>query len=394
MQDTQNRARQDLKCCVVVENFHVFSQTFVNRHIAHLFSGNTCVITDHLFRDQLVPTEVNKPTHVRLLSDLPIIDKLCAPFVISAMRLCEGTRHGSWGAARRRVLEFLAREKPDVILSEFGPQTVAIAPIAQAAGIPIFGYFRGSDASSRIQHKHVQKAYRKMMPRLAGIISVSQFLLDNLASVGVTHPNAHVIPSGVDVTRFVPSGKRPNSCLALGRFVEKKQPLVTIRAFAEALKSTPSATLTMVGDGELFEPAKALVAELGLQDAVSLPGARPHEDVRDLLSQTELFLQHSVTANNGNTEGLPTAIQEAMAAGCVTVSTRHAGIPEAIDEGITGFLSDEFDVEGYTRDVAMALALSEKDKQAIGQKAREVAKDRFDNAKLLVRLEQVLVRAI
>jgi len=227
------------------------------------------------------------------------------------------------------------------------------------------------------------------------VIAVSQFLLDNLeAKAGVRHDNAVVIPSGVDVRWFTPGAKVPGSAMAVGRMVEKKAPLMTIRAFAEALKATPGATLTMVGSGELLEPARALVRDLGLEGAVHLPGSLPHDQVRDLMVRSELFVQHSLTARNGNTEGLPTAIQEAMAAGCVCVTTRHAGIPEALEHGVTGFMVPEHDEAGYTRHMVDVMGWSADDKAAMGAQARLVAEERFDNAVLLAKLEAHMARAV
>lgn len=233
-----------------------------------------------------------------------------------------------------------------------------------------------------------------MMPRLEGIFAVSQFLLDNLARRDIRHPNAVVIPSGVDVRRFVPGDKTPLSCLGVGRFVEKKAPLLTIRAFAEATQDLDDAHLTMIGDGDLLESARSLVSELGIAHKVSLPGALPHEDVRQHLERTEFYIQHSVTANNGNTEGLPTAIQEAMSAGCITVSTRHAGIPEAVEEGRSGFLVDELDEVAFSNAIRDAVKLPEEKRREMAAYARAVALEKFDNAKLLTQLEQALATAV
>ena len=91
-------------------------------------------------------------------------------------------------------------------------------------------------------------------------------------------------------------------------------------------------------------------------------------------------------------KNLPTAIQEAMACGCITVSTRHAGIPEAIDEGETGFLVDEHDAAGFTRAIAAAFAVP--DTSAMGSKARQVAEERFDNDVLLAKLEREIRRTL
>ncbi|EIE50672.1 glycosyl transferase family 1 [Salipiger aestuarii] len=375
-----------MRPCIVVETCITPGQTFVNRHVEHLFGGAVCVIAD-----RLTP---NVPRDGRFLA-LDDVPATTMGWLKKPMAQMIGyARHGSgnipWGRARRAAIDFLNQHQPDVILAEFGPQGVALAPIANAVGIPMFCYFRGSDASSRLRHQHVQRAYRLMMPRLAGVFAVSQFLLDNLAAVGVTHPNAHVIPSGVDVRRFVPGEKRPGSVLGIGRFVEKKHPLLTIRAFAEASRDHPQAHLTMIGDGELYEPARALVAELGLAEKVSLPGALPHEQVRAHLERAEIYAQHSVTAGNGNTEGLPTSIQEAMAAGCLIVSTDHAGIPEAVTPGETGFLVPEHDAAGYTDALARALAMPPRDRAAMSMAARDTAVARFDNAALLVRLETAI----
>ena len=383
-----------MKACIVVGTYYSPGQTFVNRHIQHLFGGNTCVVTDHTDPSDLAPLPIDDRFHTRLIRPRPLWDRISAPVSLIQMRVVSGTSRGSWGVEKHRVVQFLKQQKPDVILSEFGPQGVTMAPIAKAAGIPMFCYFRGSDASSRIRHKHVQKAYRKMMPMLQGVFAVSQFLLDNLGSVGLAHPNAVVIPSGVDVRRFQPGQKRPNSYLGIGRFVEKKAPLLTIRSFAEATADQPDAHLTMIGDGELLDAAHALVQELDIADKVFLPGALPHDQVRAALAESEVYVQHSVTARNGNTEGLPTAIQEAMACGCITVSTRHAGIPEAIDEGRTGFLVDEHDAEGFTRMIGVVAAMAPGEKAAISDTARRVAEERFDNAELLKKLEHHLTQAV
>ena len=255
-------------------------------------------------------------------------------------------------------------------------------------GLPCFSYYRGTDASKALNQSNIPAAYVKMMPHLAGIFSVSQFLLDNLARHGVSHPNAHVIPSGVDVRRFQPGQKIPLSCLAVGRMVEKKAPLITVRSFLEATRDQPDAHLNMVGDGPLLAAAQALVADAGAQARVTFHGALPHEAVRGLLATSEFFFQHSITAANGNTEGLPTAIQEAMAAGCLTISTRHAGIPEAIDEGATGWLVDEHDAIGFTQ--AIAQGLTTTGRQEMATQARAVAEIRFDNDLLLKKLEATM----
>ena len=85
-----------------------------------------------------------------------------------------------------------------------------MVPIGQALQIPVFCYFRGKDATEALRRPRRVSAYRKLFPQLAGVFAVSQFLLDRLAAVGLSHPNSFVIPSGVDIEAFQPLAKQSN----------------------------------------------------------------------------------------------------------------------------------------------------------------------------------------
>ena len=376
-----------MRAAIATGEYHLGGETFINRHIEHLFGGNTVVVCGRFHGDN----PYGKPYFARR-DGVSGRDLLVAPWWLLRNRVRHGTSRLPFGESQRALTRFLRDQQVEVILAEFGTQALALAPLANRMGLPIFSYFRGTDASKAIRTERMRAAYRKMMPRLAGVVSVSQFLLDNLARHGIRHDNSTVIPSGVDVRRFAPMDKRPLSFLAVGRFVEKKAPLTTLRAFAEATTGAPDARLDFIGDGPLLEPTRALAEDMGISDKCRFHGAQPHETVRERLMTTQFFLQHSITARDGNTEGLPTAIQEAMACGCITVSTRHAGIPEAIDEGKTGFLVEEHDGAGFAQ--AIRKAISAPDPAAMSARARQVAETRFDNHKLLARLERHITQSL
>lgn len=376
-----------MRAAIATGEYHLGGETFINRHIEHLFGGDTVVVCGRFRGDN----PYGKPYFVRR-DGLSGRDIMVAPWWLLSNRVRHGTSRLPFGEAKDALTRFLRDEQVEVILAEFGTQALALAPLANTLGIPIFTYFRGTDASKAIRTERMRSAYRKMMPRLAGVFSVSRFLLDNLAKHGISHPNSTIIPSGVDIRRFAPQAKAPHSFLAVGRFVEKKAPMTTLRAFAEATADLPGARLDFIGDGPLLEPTRALAQELGVAGKLRFHGAQPHHTVRDRLMSTQFFLQHSVTARDGNTEGLPTAIQEAMACGCITVSTRHAGIPEAIDEGETGFLVAEHDEDGFAK--AIAAAINVPDLPAMSARARQVAEQRFDNHVLLKLLERHIQEAL
>lgn len=375
-----------MRTCIVTSDFHVPGETFINRHIQHAFGGDTCVLTGRFNGDD----PFGKPLFIRR-APLGPADKLRAPFAMGWNAVVEGTGRLPFGDNRARLADWLRDQRVQVILAEFGTQALVVAKLGAALNIPVFTYFRGTDASFALRSRQIVRAYRRMMPRLAGVFSVSQFLLDNLAAHGVTHPNAHVVPSGVDIRRFVPGPKTPGSFLAVGRMVEKKAPQVTLRAFASAARGR-TAHLTFIGDGPLLDTCKDMARDLGVADQVTFTGALPHDSVREHLEVTETFLQHSVTAENGNTEGLPTAIQEALACGCITLSTIHAGIPEAVEDGVNGLLVPEWDEQGFAARIAQVLDMP--DRSAMTRAARATAQAKFDNAVLLQKVEDVIRTSI
>jgi glycosyltransferase involved in cell wall biosynthesis len=376
-----------VRAAISVGLYPIPGETFVHRHIAHLFGGNTCVVTTGLIGE--VPDGV--PAHVIPRRPTKTLDRLVRPVTSTWNSTFRGTPRVPVLQAQADLRAFLRDQRVDIVLAEFGGQLPRIAGAARALGIPVFVYFRGMDATAEPRSARRRRGLDYWFRHTTGVIAVSRFLLDTLAEFGLQHPNSHVIPSGVDTELFRPAAKRPLSFVAVGRMVEKKSPETTVRAFAAASTGRPEARLRFLGDGPREEAARALATELGVADRVSFEGLASHDTVRAALADSAVFLQHSVMASDGDAEGLPTAIQEAMAAGCVTVSTRHAGIPEAIEHGRTGFLCAEHDLEGYSSLIRRTM---DEDVAAIAAAARAAAVERFDVRRLLVRLEDVLKAAL
>jgi len=360
-------------------------ETFVNRHIEHLFGGDTVVIANKLTGSN----PYGRPVIRRSRGGFRPADLWQRPLASVFGRWRYGAASVPNGQTRRALEDFLRAERVQAILCEFGPEAVALAPVANAMGLPVFSYFRGYDASKDLRKGRQVTALRRTMPRLAGVFAVSQFLLDNLARHGISHPYSQVIPSGVATDVFVPGDKQPGSFLAVGRLIDKKAPDITLRAFLAGAADHPHARLDIVGDGPMLGPLRRMVAASGMAARVTLHGALPHDRVREMLARTEVFVQHSLTDAKGNTEGLPTSIQEALAAGCIVLSTRHAGIPEAVIEGETGYLVAEHDEVGFAGLIRGVLDGS-LPVQGMACRARALAVERFDNGRLMALLEQRL----
>ncbi len=367
-----------MRICIVTGAYYNPHETMVNYHIANLFGGNVVVLAPYQIQDDPfgLPHHFWAPgTESGSSAKAALADK------IKGMAL-HRTARVPFGESRRGIQNFLRTQKVDAVLVEFGNVAVRVTPAISEMGIPLFSYFRGADASMHLRQPFRASAYRRMMPHLRGIFAVSQFLLDNLGARGVSHENSLVVPSGVNTSLFVPDRKTPESFLAVGRFVEKKRPDITVEAFCNAARTHSAARLELIGDGPMLEACKAIAARLGMADRVIFHGSKPHDFVRERMARTEVFLQHSVTGRDGNTEGLPIAIQEAMSCGSVVISTLHAGIPEAVTEGETGFLVAEGDAEGFSQRILRTLVAKDI-LPPMYDRAREIACQRFDNRKLI-----------
>jgi glycosyltransferase involved in cell wall biosynthesis len=134
-----------------------------------------------------------------------------------------------------------------------------------------------------------------------------------------------------------------------GRLIEKKGLPVTLRAFSTFLKQHPNATLTIAGEGPLLPELQRVARELGVTERVSFTGFVSQEQLREIYYRSHIFLHPSQTGSDGNQEGIPNSMLEAMATGLPVFATEHGGIPEAIENCVSGVLVPERDHEALSR---------------------------------------------
>jgi glycosyltransferase involved in cell wall biosynthesis len=188
----------------------------------------------------------------------------------------------------------------------------------------------------------------------------------------------HWNPCGVDCRGFrsAAPATAPPVFLAVGRFVEKKAPQLTILAFAAVHRQNPEVRLRMIGNGPLLDACRDLAHGLGVASAVTFLDAQPHAVIQEEMRRACVFVQHSVEAPSGDSEGTPVAVLEAGASGLPVVATRHAGIPDVVVEGETGLLVDERDVARMSS--AMSTLIADRALAArLGAAARDHVQTRF-----------------
>ncbi|MDO5740595.1 MAG: glycosyltransferase [Ornithinimicrobium sp.] len=192
-----------------------------------------------------------------------------------------------------------------------------------------------------IFHEDVDvRLLRAVLGRAAEVIAISdynrRYLLDLEPTLG---DRVRLVRNGLELSRFsyrdpVPP-RSPLRVLAVGRLVEKKGFDHLLRAVARLRSEGMACTLRIVGDGELWLPLTNLVDELGLVGCAELIGARSQAELVEELAWADVLAAPCVVGADGNADGLPTVILEAMASGVPCVSTDVTGIPEAIHPGGT-----------------------------------------------------------
>lgn len=160
-------------------------------------------------------------------------------------------------------------------------------------------------------------------------------------------------------------------------------------AFYELLKEYPEAKLKMAGSGELLNTCKNMVKAWGIESNVIFLGViRPEETVKEMQNAIA-FVQHSVVADDGDSEGTPVAVLEAQAAGLPVVSTFHAGIPDVIINNETGFLVKETDIFAM-KDAMIKIISNKKLAKIMGEKGRERIRKEFTMDSYINKLRIVL----
>jgi colanic acid/amylovoran biosynthesis glycosyltransferase len=271
---------------------------------------------------------------------------------------------------------------------------VSVLPVCRQAGVPLVAQFHGVDAYHHDELATHREGYQRLFREAAALVAVSRDMVEQLVSLGAPRSRVFYNSCGVDMKLFQPTRPEANPPLfvAAGRFVDKKAPHLTLLAFERVLATCPEARLTMIGEGPLWNATRQLAAALGIDGQVEFPGRQTHSQVAEWLRGARAFVQHSVVTTYGDSEGTPVGILEAGASGLPVVSTRHAGIKEAVLSGKTGFLVDELDITGMAN-AMKSLALEPALAGQMGAQARRHVGDHYSMEITIGTLSEILHNA-
>ncbi|MGA7304406.1 MAG: glycosyltransferase, partial [Rhodothermales bacterium] len=239
-----------------------------------------------------------------------------------------------------------------LVHAHFGTGAVYALPYVRKHRLPFIVTFHGNDVAALIgpqrfrpaRWRYVLRA-KKIMQRADLMLAVSTEFCDILSSLSGRPDAVKLYRIGVDLARFHRSETRSSipEIIMVGRFTEKKGHIYALRAFTHVIRKGRTAHLTLVGDGALEDECRNYVAREDLSERVTFAGSLPPERTAEMLGAADIALAPSVVARNGDREGSPIVVREAGACEVPVIGTRHSGIPESIEDGVTGYLVRERD---------------------------------------------------
>ncbi len=269
-----------------------------------------------------------------------------------------------------RFYQRIRSSRPSIIHAHFGPDAVMAIRLARRLKIPLVVTLHGFDVTVQ---RDFAAIYKELWQEATLFICVSQFIRKKAIEAGFPPEKLRVHYIGIDCEFFSRTAVQAEEKLVLfvGRFVEKKGVAYLLRAMQLVQRDNPNVRLALIGNGELRQELESLQQSLGVN--CTFLGSQPRDVIRGWLERATVFCAPSVTAQNGDSEGLALVFAESQAMGTPVVSFGHGGIREIVDDGVTGLLAPERDYVGLAKAISRYLEdpdFRRRSSQAATQHAR------------------------
>ena len=258
--------------------------------------------------------------------------------------------------------------------------------------------FHGADVIVDLEKPGYRGATLKMLEAVRLVLVRSESLQAALIRLGCAPEKIRIQRTGVPLADFAFQLRRWPAeggwrFLQACRLIAKKGLATSLRAFAAFATQHPAARFTIAGEGPLLDELRRMAQELGVADRVRFTGFMSQRELRELFYDSHIFLHPSETAPDGNQEGVPNSMLEAMATGLPVFATTHGGIPEAIESRVSGILVAERDADALARELIAAVAAPEM-LTAIAQGGADAVREKFEQREQVRRLENYYFEAM
>ena len=305
-------------------------------------------------------------------------------------------------AAGWRMAWRVAREARATIMNGHWVIPGGVTAAMAAPSLPLVISLHGSDVFVAERFAPARVAARWAFGRAAVVTACSADLASRAVALGAPRERTVVIPYGVDPERFRPDAATKMAfrhahgiaddalvVAAAGRLVRKKG----FEYLLDALPHVPSAVLALAGDGTLRDELSARARSLGVGARVVFLGNLPQQEVGYLFASADVIAAPSVRDEEGNVDGLPNVVMEALASGTPLVTTAAGGIGSVVTDGQTALVVPERDAVGLAG--ALARLLADRDLAGrLGAAARAMVKGQFGWAQTAAQYEDAYVRAL
>jgi colanic acid/amylovoran biosynthesis glycosyltransferase len=410
-----------MRIAVIVGQFPVLSETFILNQITGLIErGHEVDIYTNYWGDRSkVHPDVEKYRLLErtyLLAEIPTnlvwrvlkgIGLFCFHLHRSPQLLLQSLNvmeHGLQAVSLWPMYSSIAlinKQPYDIIHCQFGTQGyrgMSFCTVLQPRP-KLIVMFRGHDISCHVA-EHGNHVYNQLFKTADFFLANCEFFRQRAIQLGCEPDRIAVHLSGLDCSKFnfTPRRLEPGSPVRIattGRLVEKKGIEYAIRAVAQQAKTHPNIEYQIIGDGPLKDSLQALIQELNAVPYIKLVGWKNEQEIIQILEKTHLFIAPSITAQDGNQDAPINVLKEAMAMGLPVISTLHGGIPELVENNISGFLVPERDADALSE--KLGYLIEHPDRWAeMGRAGRAFVEQHYDirglNDRLVQRYEQLLGR--
>src|SRR5947207_9107226 len=296
------------------------------------------------------------------------------------------------------LASLLERRGADLMHIYFGHTGVHVLPFIEQWNKPCVVSFHGGDVAVKEEIPDYRKKLRRLFGLVPLVLARSQSLANRLAQFGCPPEKLRINRTGIPLDEFPMVNRQPPRdgrwrVVQACRLIPKKGVATSLRAFAVFKKDHPHAELFIAGKGPLQPELEMLAAGLGITRDVHFVGFLSQPKLMELYASSHLFLHPSETPPDQNQEGIPNSILEAMATGLPVVTTRHGGIPEAVEHGRTGWLVSEEDHVGLAN-AMQRITKAPHHLREMGARARVSVVDQFEQRTQTRLLESFYEEAI
>ena len=317
----------------------------------------------------------------RLRGSLPVLARGLNPFAFGLDALSLKILHNATAI----------RGEFDVIHAQYANIGAAIEQLRAIGAVrgALVSSFRGNDITGYVD-KRGAGFYKRLLASGEYFLANSDHFRNIGIALGFPAEKVETWYSGLDTSRFplracVPPVDDGVRLVGVGRLTKKKGFDVALRAMA---RLDASVRLDLVGDGGQRGALASLAEELGLSERVTFHGTCDSSEVRRILEASHIKLAPCVTGQDGLADGPINTAKEAMAVGLPVVATDHGGIPELVEDGVSGHLVPERDPESLAAAIQKLLDHPESWEE-MGKQGARIVREKFELSARIDRLEEI-----